>query len=393
MNAYTVLLKKICAVSLLLGSVALLAWGLRSEANGPAARDFISYWSAGHLLVGHSNPYAADLVLEVEKAVGYSQSRALIVRNPPWALIFTLPLGLLNPFMGALVWILGLVACVMISVRQCWITQGRPANRLHLGIYLFAPTIACIITGQAGALMCVGVALYLRYRNEQPFAAGLGCALMMIKPHLFVPFWAVLMIDAARRRNFGIPAGILSGITLGAACALYFDPRVFQHYFQMTHSSGMQGEFIPVPATLFRLCVNRDGWVLQFVPVIGGLLWALWYYARSYREWDWKLGTPFLLFVSIFVAPYAWFTDEIVLAPTILSLVYALSDEGKEMWTKEIRVLVILDLLACLLIFFGITMVSGAYIWTSTAWFAWYLYSRRRFEEKLRQSKPLHAMA
>jgi hypothetical protein len=79
-----------------------------------------------------------------------------------------------------------------------------------------------------------------------------------------------------------------------------------------------------------------------------------------------------LLAVSLWAAPYAWFTDEILFAPALLRGIYLSGDHNGRMAAFAFFDAVALILLAC-----NLTLHSGAFIWTSTAWLAWYVWSAR----------------
>src|SRR4051812_5274490 len=91
-----------------------------SPTADPAQRDFIEYWTAGHLLINGHNPYDKAALLELERAQGWKATKGLLPRNPPWALWLMLPLGLLSFSTGWPVWMTVCVAVFLISVRSCW---------------------------------------------------------------------------------------------------------------------------------------------------------------------------------------------------------------------------------------------------------------------------------
>src|SRR5262245_29355394 len=88
-----------------------------AESGNAAQKDYISYWAAGQLLVRNGNPYDADAVFEWEKSAGFTEPHPLVMRNPPYALLLALPLGLLPPVAGVVVWSIGIVAALMIAAR------------------------------------------------------------------------------------------------------------------------------------------------------------------------------------------------------------------------------------------------------------------------------------
>ena len=53
--------------------------------------DFIEYWAAGRLNAVGQNPYDASELLRIEKEVGWTDSVAVMMYNPPWALAVAMP--------------------------------------------------------------------------------------------------------------------------------------------------------------------------------------------------------------------------------------------------------------------------------------------------------------
>src|SRR5512146_693532 len=110
------ILKRILAVSLVVGSIVLLGVGLRSESGAPYNRDFIAYWTAGQLLVHHQNPYSDSGVLALERESGYRLAVPLIMRNPPWGRPLVAPLVYVSAYVRVQGWILAIVASIALPV-------------------------------------------------------------------------------------------------------------------------------------------------------------------------------------------------------------------------------------------------------------------------------------
>ena len=68
------------------GEIQEFAITLLTVAGKPETKDYISYWSAGHLLRQHADPYSTPQVLALEQTQGYSKPKPLVMRNPPIAL-------------------------------------------------------------------------------------------------------------------------------------------------------------------------------------------------------------------------------------------------------------------------------------------------------------------
>lgn len=347
---------------------------LTMTGGNAANRDFISYWAAGQRLVHRADPYNAPAILAMERAAGCKTARPLIMRNPPFALFLTVPLGLVGEKTGAVLWSLLILVCLMTSVRLLWRMYGSPPGRLHLIGYLFAPALACLLTGQTSTFALVGLTLFLCFHSTRPMIAGAALLLCALKPHLFLPFGVALLAWVIARRAWQVFYGAALALGFGCAIPLLFDPSIYRHYAAMSRTAGVQSEFVPNLSALFRIFIDRNVFWLQFLPVIVGCLWAFWYFRLHRSEWDWRVHGPLLMLVSLLSAPYSWFTDEVVLLPAILQAIYLAADSPRN---SALFWFVALDGLALLEVFGGVQLYSGLYLWTPAAWFCWYLWSTR----------------
>src|SRR6184192_1988389 len=124
---------------------AALAYTLASHSThlreNVARRDSIAYWAAGKLLVTGHDSYNTVRVRELERSQGYSESKPLILRTPPWSLFLVIPLGLTNAFAAWTSWIALSLVAVIVSIRLCWKMYGNEARAPAIFLmvaYLFA---------------------------------------------------------------------------------------------------------------------------------------------------------------------------------------------------------------------------------------------------------------
>jgi hypothetical protein len=351
------------------GAIVLAGILVITVASHPAAKDYISYWSAGKLLLHHADPYSPSGVFALEKTQGYSEAKPIIMRNPPWALFLTVPIGFGGPTYGLLLWTAALAGSIIASLRMLHI----PSKDVALA-FVFAPALASICVGQSSPFLLLGFSLFLRFYTSRPFLAGASLLLMAIKPHLFVVFWMVLLIDCIYRRRFLILAGGTAALAAGTAFSMCFNPRIWQQYFAMLRASALDHEFFPTTSMLFRLLVDPKADWLLFVPSALAVFWGLWYYARSRRAWDWRVHGMLLMLVTVMVSPYGWFTDEIVLLP---SIAFALSAREPRKYSTG-TLLAINSIALLIVVGFHPRLSSSAYLWTPLAWLAWFLYANRR---------------
>jgi hypothetical protein len=334
-------------------------------------RDVLEYWASGRLLLQHQNPYDAASVFQLEQSAGAPSSHDEVMFNPPCALPFVLPLGLFSARSAIMVWLLAMIALLMISIRILWIVHGKRADRLHLLIYIFAPVTACISQGQIVPLMLFGLASFLWLYRDRPLLAGLCVPLLAIKPHLLFPFGLVVLLWALRGKRYSFLAGTLLGFTALFGIAIFFDHQVLTHYLPALHAASFVASHgMPNVSTLLHRPWPAAN-ILQYVPELGATCWAIWWYIRRRHHWDWNDDGLLLIAVSVVVAPYSWFFDEIVVIPAMLNGIYRCSES-----VKSLSGFSVLNGAALALIVFNVDLLSGAYIWTSLAWLGWACYAR-----------------
>jgi hypothetical protein len=332
----------------------------------PATMDYISYWSAGKLLVHRADPYSPAGVLALEKPFGFMPTVPLIMRNPPWALFLTAPLGFTSIRIGLFLWTLAVGGCIVTSVQV--LNPGSRDNPLAL---LFAPAIACIGAGQSSAFLLLGFVLFLHLHRTHPFLSGASLLFLAIKPHLFLVFWAVLLADCIYRRNFLIIAGLLAGLAAATTFSMGIDAHIWPQYLAMLRASALDRESFPTISMLFRLLINaRADWLL-FLPSVFAVLWGLWYYIRKRKVWSWNTHGMLLMLITVLASPYGWFTDEIVLLP---SVIFALRLPEKRKYSGWI-LLSINCAAALIYTAAGASLESPFLLWTPIAWLAWFLYA------------------
>jgi hypothetical protein len=335
-----------------------------------AQRDFIEYWAAGQQLAHGANPYDEAAILRLERAVGLEGNEPKVTFSPPVALFLTLPLGYVSPKTGLILWLLVLVASLSASIWILGMMHGRQDSGLHLCGYMFAPAVACLMAGQLGIILLLGVVLFLYLHESWPYLAGTALLPCAFKPHLFLPFSIVLLLWILSRKAYRILAGFLVILLASCALTLCFDIHVWSQYSQMMSTSGVLHAFVPTLSVAFRFLINRNAVWLQFLPEAIGCGWAIWYFWTRRTRWSWMDQGLLVLLVSAACTPYAWFSDEAVLLPAVLAGAYRAADSG--------RSLVPIGLIAgvALIELYAVgQMASPFYLWTVPAWLAWYLYA------------------
>jgi hypothetical protein len=361
----------VAAVLLAAVGVGLLVF--IAHLNNASQRDFIEYWSAGQLLVHKSNPYDVATTLALQRGAGYKGTFPQITYSPPVALFIALPLGLVSANAGLILWMIALLGSLVVSIRLLWDLHGRPNNSLHLLGYCFAPVMACLMFGQLGIFLLIGIVLYLYFLDSRPFIAGAALLLCVLKPHLFMPFAVALLLWIVGRKAWRTLAGFSAALLASTALTLYLDPNVWFQYSEMMRNTGVLKAWVPTLASTLRFLVDKRAVWLQYLPEICACAWALWYFWTRRERWNWMDHGLVVLLVSAICTPYAWFTDESMLLPAVLAGVYR-ADESKRSIVPfgVIAAVAIVELVA------HVPITSWYFLWTTPAWLAWYFYASGR---------------
>ena len=352
-------LARIAAVMMLTIIVVAVLTAIGSRTN---SNDYIEYWSAGKLFVQGANPYSEPLILALEKSRGLTPDAPLVMLNPPWALFMVAPLGFFPALPALVLWVLATVGSVLASILALKV----PPQYRTLA-FLFAPVLTTFTMEQSSPFLLLGFCLFLRLHQQRPFLAGASLLLMSIKPHLFLVFWAVLLVDCLYRHRFAILAGLASALACASVFATLVSPHVWLNYFALTHKVALdQHSFISLPILFQSLIGPKIKW-LALVPACVAIVWGLAYYWAKRAVWEWKRHGMPVMMVTILTSPYGWISDEVVLLPSVIFA--ALSSPRR----FSLEILTVLNC-AALLVFW--TTAQGR-SWLPLAWFAWYLYAVR----------------
>jgi hypothetical protein len=353
---------------LMLSLAALFLCVMPFAANLSGGRDFVVFWATGQQLVHHANPYDGDAIVKIEHSAGLSfPEGAMFMRNPPWGLPLTYPLGLIGMRTGALLWSLALLASLIISVRLLWRLHGRPRSYLHwLGIS-FAPALICLVMGQTSLFALLGYVLFLDLHQEHPFLAGASLWLCALKPQLFLTFGVVLLAWILFSKSYKILAGAAAAMAASCAAVYFIDPAAWIDYARMLRATGAVTAHIPCLSVALRLWLSPRMIGLTWLPAILGCAWGLAYFWPRRHAWDWMKHGNLLTLVSLLTAPYAWVYDEALAIPALLHGAFLTRFRYLPVLLAFASVLVEAELIG------GAKLSSAFYLWTAPTWLAWYL--------------------
>jgi Glycosyltransferase family 87 len=363
----------IVGISLVVG---IVVFGLGSDAA--KNKDYLEYWSAGQLLKHGQNPYDWNATLRLERNVGFNDYPALMSLSPPVAMFFLLPLGWVDANTGLICWMLALMACTVASVWLIWLMLGKPDSRYHaIGIF-FPPVLRCIMAGQIGIFLLLGIALFFYLQKSRPSWAGAALVLFSLKPHLVLPCILVLVLWSAYKREHRVLAGFSVALAISCGLTLAVDPHVWSQYREMTRTSPIMDQLLPTASIWLRFLIDPKARWIEFIPEAAGCAWAVWYFWTRRERWDWADHGMLLLVVAVACSPYSWYTDQAVLLPPIVA---GLNESERSISSLVLFAAVAGAGLVALMI--DIKLLSGFFAWTAPAWLAWYAYARKQRVSKL----------
>ena len=218
--------------------LAATTWGLGAlwvllsrdgldPAGRPLGTDFISFWTAGRLLVngaGPAAPYDPHMAGLLQTATFHGADVGFTpFPYPPIFLLVCLPLGAL-PYMGALcAWLIATGAAYVLVLRRLL----TPAPQRLLLLLAYPGVLLNAANGQNGFLTTAlfgGAVLTLRRR---PLVAGACLGALIFKPHLgiLVP---VALLAAGSWRALASAAGAV--LTLAAVSVLLLGLQPWQGF-------------------------------------------------------------------------------------------------------------------------------------------------------------------
>jgi len=139
----------------------------------------------------------------------------------------------------------------------------------------------------------------------------------------------------------------------------------------MMRTSGINQEVIPCISVALRQLISPNAVGLQYLPALIGCAWALNYYWRKRRTWDWARDSGPVALASVLVAPYAWITDQALAIPALVDGAIRTRSQFLLIALAAASIAIEAELMN------GVMLSSNLYLWTAPAWLAWYLLASK----------------
>jgi len=335
--------------------VFCLAGILVAYAYSKPLEDFVEYWTAGHLLVNHRNPFSLPDSFRHEQALGWRQPVPIVALNPPWTLALFALFGFANSYPIAwFLWALVLIACIAgssLMLMNVYFGDIRLAEFsdtvLHRSLFVFTfyPTLLAVKFGQTSCLLLLGIAAFLYLERKGRFAlAGVALALASVKPQAVFLVWiAFLLTSVGKQRRIALMTST-AAIVAASLVVLGFDRSVFAQYLELLRSPYPHLFPSGVMAVVRKLLGDRDTFWLQWLPPSLGLVWFVFYWRQHRRAWIWTQHAPILITVSLLTTGWAWLFDQLVLAVPIVALAATFARERGGLPTGAIALYTVINI-------------------------------------------------
>jgi len=296
--------------------------------------DFLSFWTAGQMLVGHENVYDMAAHVAAQRTYFGREDAYTAFFYPPSFLPFCYPLGFLPYFPALGLWLLTTAAAWMAAVRL-WVRETGLAQQTLLLAAAFPPVVLTITHGQTSFLVAALLGLGTLLVCDRPGLAGICFGLATIKPQfgVLIPLvlaltgqWRVILVAGATAIGLSLLA------TLAFSAAIWADWLAVSETAQSAMNAGAVGFAkmqSPFAASRLLGAPVSLAYVIQAtvsVGVAGALAWAAWR-----RRFSLALGSAMLAGAPL-VTPFVLDYDLVLLASPLLWLL----STGFRPWEKLI---------------------------------------------------------
>jgi hypothetical protein len=281
-------------------------------------QDFTAYWAAAHLV--RQDPYSAHLVSTFERVSGIgAPNPPLLLRNPPWAIPFILPLGMFSYRVAFAWWTVFSVVVVTGCVAAVWRRIEKPESLFSILFPLiFGPTIVLLMLGQWTVLVLLGITGFLiSIERRQDWLAGAFLLLVMGKPHVALLFLLAIGLWIFQTRRWKISYSTALSLAVSSVVVLTLNPHVFTQFLERTRE--VVDERVPYPNPGGMLYTISGHHMLAILPQIVGVLWLLTYWCRRRLVWDWNTDGMLVLVSSIACSYYSYPYDEVLVLPALVT--------------------------------------------------------------------------
>jgi hypothetical protein len=341
-------------------------------ASALPVQDLAQYWAAAHLV--KTNPYSYQLVSDFEKSAGISSNALpLVIKNPPWAILFILPLGLFGYHVAFAVWAVFSVVVVAGCALAAWNLYNSPPSLAPALLSLFfGPTVVLLMLGQWTVLVLLGVTLFLTLAaRKKDWYAGASLLLVLGKPHVALLFLLAVTLWTIQYKRWVIALSAILALAASNIAIIAINPHIFTQFLERTRLVVHETESYPNVGGMLYVATGKHA--LALLPQLIGIAWLLFYWWKHCQDWDWKSDGLLVLAVSVACSYYSYPYDEILALPALI-VAYAVGNRRIFLTGFLVANLGYASYIFKLAGTFGFTYMF--LWWTASAWLITYILAR-----------------
>ncbi len=303
----------------------------------PIGADFVAFYTGGSFYNQGILEKAYVLAPEMYFPEQFKFQRELIADdylghspfiNPPYAALIYAPFAMLDYIPAYITWTILNILLVILSVKlirsELPVFQRISLPKVFFACFLFYPTVACFLYGQATPIILTLYCLcYVSLRRRQDFKAGFYLGLLAFKPQLAI---AVALVLLLKWRINALLGGALS-LSASLAIGFIFMPNEMVAYMDL---SPKLLDFLRSPAyptqgidSFFGFSVflfenispqltDISTYILTAITII--LLVKLWWkspWLEDTPKWDLSMAVTFCW--GLLISPHLFYYDLMLL--------------------------------------------------------------------------------
>jgi hypothetical protein len=295
--------------------------------------DFISFWTAGHMLALDQPVYDAAAHAAAQRTWFASHTGHTAFFYPPTFLPFCRPLGPLAYFPALLGWLV-VTACAYGAAVYRWVRGRGLKLPVWLALAAYPPVVITITHGQTAFLAAAFLGGGLWLVRTQPWLGGALIGLATIKPQLGLLIPVVLL---ASREWRALAAAAMSAAALALLATAWFGAETWGGWVEASRAASAALEQGAVPygkmVSVFAGMRLLGGgvtlaWIVQLAVSAAVVVLTAW---KAWQE-KWHQGiaalalagaplvTPFVLDydLTVLAFPLLWLASRARTTPTML---------------------------------------------------------------------------
>ena len=285
--------------------------------------DFVAFWSAGRAVGRGLNPYDRQVLVEMQKPVGYRPGFCSLFYYPLWTGAFFAPLGLLPFRWAAAVWqtlnqVMLLAAIGLAFAGLDWRPSPRQLLLIIALCLLYHPTMVAFLDGQISILilLILTASFYLlqpQGNRVAEAAAGGLLALTLLKPQLVFLVLPVILIHLLLRRRWAGVLGFAGTFAVMLNVTWLLSPGWIGSWLSDRGEQMVSSQLVP---SVWGVAHDLwpSGWLfLGGAACIVLLAWLGTVWRRCHRSHSLGGLITMAIVVGQLVAPFMWVYDQVLL--------------------------------------------------------------------------------